>query len=103
MPEAGIARHRIAIDPGIGFGKTDLHNLELLDRVGVFHGLGCAVMIGVSRKSFIGRIANVETPKARLPGTLAATVNCAFAGGANSSCTRCGRCSTSLCHLECAE
>ena len=71
--EAGIALHRIAVDPGIGFGKTDLHNMELLDRVGVFHGLGCAVMIGVSRKSFIGRIANVETPKARLPGTLAAT------------------------------
>ncbi len=71
--EAGIALHRIAVDPGIGFGKTDLHNMELLDRVGVFHGLGCAVVIGVSRKSFIGRIANVETPKARLPGTLAAT------------------------------
>ena len=71
--EAGITLHRIAVDPGIGFGKTDLHNMELLDRVGVFHGLGCAVIIGVSRKSFIGRIANVETPKARLPGTLAAT------------------------------
>lgn len=72
--EAGIGRHRIAVDPGIGFGKTDLHNLELLDRVGVFHGLGCAVVIGVSRKSFIGRVANAETPKARLPGTLAATL-----------------------------
>lgn len=71
--EAGIPRHRIAVDPGIGFGKSDIHNIELLDRVGVFHGLGCAVAIGVSRKSFIGRIANVKTPKARLPGTLAAT------------------------------
>ena len=78
--EAGIARHRIAIDPGIGFGKTDLHNLELLDRVGVFHGLGCAVVIGVSRKSFIGRVANVETPKARLPGTLAATLTAVSRG-----------------------
>ena len=70
---AGIPRYRIAVDPGIGFGKTDVHNIELLTRAAVFHGLGCAVGIGVSRKSFIGRIAGVEAPKDRLPGTLAAT------------------------------
>ena len=70
---AGISRDRIAVDPGIGFGKTDEHNMELLDRAGVFHGLGCAVAIGVSRKSFIGRIAGIAEPKDRLPGTLAAT------------------------------
>jgi dihydropteroate synthase len=71
--ECGISRDRIAVDPGIGFGKNDNHNMEILSRMGLFHGLGCAVAVGVSRKSFIGRIADVETPKERLPGTLAAT------------------------------
>ncbi|MEE2997918.1 MAG: dihydropteroate synthase [Pseudomonadota bacterium] len=71
--EYGMSRDRIAIDPGIGFGKADKHNMEILNRMGMFHGLGCAVAVGVSRKSFIGRIADVETPKERLPGTLAAT------------------------------
>ena len=70
---AGISRDRIAIDPGIGFGKTDFHNMELLHRAAAFHGLGCAVAIGVSRKSFIGRIAGIDVPKDRLAGTLAAT------------------------------
>lgn len=71
---AGIPRHRIAVDPGIGFGKTDAHNMEILHRAGAFHGTGCAVAIGVSRKSFIGRIAGIENPKDRLPGTIAATM-----------------------------
>lgn len=71
---AGIPRHRIAVDPGIGFGKTDDHNMEVLHRAGAFHGTGCAVVIGVSRKSFIGRIAGVDDPKDRLPGTIAATM-----------------------------
>jgi dihydropteroate synthase len=70
---AGIPEARIAVDPGIGFGKTDAHNMEILDRAGMFHGLGCAVMVGVSRKSFIGRIAGTESPKDRLPGTILAT------------------------------
>ena len=60
MRDAGIPRSRIAVDPGIGFGKTDVHNIEILDRAGLFHGLGCAVAIGVSRKSFIGRIAGIK-------------------------------------------
>lgn len=71
---AGIPRGRIAIDPGIGFGKTDRHNMDILTRAGLFHGSGCAVAIGVSRKSFIGRIAGIEDPKDRLPGTIAATL-----------------------------
>lgn len=71
---AGIPRGRIAVDPGIGFGKTDAHNMEILHRAGAFHGIGCAVAVGVSRKSFIGRIAGVENPKDRLPGTIAATM-----------------------------
>ena len=76
---AGIGRERIAIDPGIGFGKTPPsgeshlgHNIEILQRLGLFHGLGCALLLGVSRKSFIGRLAGVEAPKDRLPGSLAA-------------------------------
>lgn len=68
---AGIPRARIAVDPGIGFGKTVAHNLRILDQLAVFHGLGCAVVLGVSRKSFIGRLAGAKTAKARLPGSLA--------------------------------
>ena len=71
---AGIPPGRIAVDPGIGFGKTDRHNMEILARAGLFHGTGCAVAIGVSRKSFIGRIAAIEDPRNRLPGTIAATL-----------------------------
>lgn len=71
---AGIAPARLAVDPGIGFGKTDAHNMEILDRAAMFHCLGCAVAIGVSRKSFIGRIAGIDAPKDRLPGTIAATL-----------------------------
>ena len=71
---AGIPHSRIAVDPGIGFGKNDGHNMDILTRAGVFHGIGCAVAIGVSRKSFIGRIAGVTDPKDRLPGTIAATL-----------------------------
>ena len=69
---AGIPRRRIAVDPGIGFGKTLDHNLAILRDIGVFHGLGCALLLGVSRKSFITRIAGEATPKERLAGSLAA-------------------------------
>ncbi len=69
---AGIARSRIAVDPGIGFGKNDLHNLALLRSLGLLHELGTAVLLGVSRKSFIGRLSRGEPPKQRLPGSLAA-------------------------------
>ncbi len=68
---AGIPRARIAVDPGIGFGKSVAHNLRILDQLAVFHGLGCAVVLGVSRKNFIGRLTGVEDAKARLPGSLA--------------------------------
>ena len=69
---AGIPRSRIAVDPGIGFGKTDRHNALLLSSAAGFHGLGCAVAFGTSRKSFIGRLSAGEPPKARLAGSLAA-------------------------------
>jgi dihydropteroate synthase len=72
--QAGIPRERIAIDPGIGFGKTVRHNLELLDKLAIYHGLGCPVVLGASRKSFIGRLSRGEPPKQRVPGSLAAAI-----------------------------
>ena len=54
--KAGIARERLIVDPGIGFGKTLAHNLALLGALSIFHGLGCTVLLGASRKSFIGRL-----------------------------------------------
>lgn len=71
---AGIGRQRIAIDPGIGFGKNDSHNVAILGSLGLYHGLGCAVLLGVSRKSFVGRLSAGEPPKGRLPGSLAAAL-----------------------------
>ncbi len=71
---AGIARARIAVDPGIGFGKTAAHNLQILDHMALYQGLGCAVLLGVSRKSFIGKLSTGEPAKGRLPGSLAAAL-----------------------------
>ena len=69
---AGIARHQITVDPGIGFGKTVDHNAEILRHTALFHGLGCPILIGVSRKSFIGVLSRGEPAKDRLGGSLAA-------------------------------
>ncbi len=69
---AGIPDDRLVIDPGIGFGKTLEHNLAVLDRCALFHGLGCPVMIGASRKSFIAKASQGESAEHRLPGSLAA-------------------------------
>jgi dihydropteroate synthase len=68
----GVAHGRIAVDPGIGFGKKDPHNLRLLDELAAFHIFGCPVLLGASRKSFIGRLGKGEAPKQRVAGTLAA-------------------------------
>ena len=68
----GVDRARIAVDPGIGFGKKDEHNLRLLDELAAFHMFGCPVLLGTSRKAFIGRLSKGEAPKQRLAGTLAA-------------------------------
>lgn len=70
---AGIPRSRLILDPGIGFGKTLAHNLELLFALSVFHGLGCVVMLGASRKSFIAHLSGAPPPD-RLPGSLAAAL-----------------------------
>jgi dihydropteroate synthase len=69
---AGIDRSRIAIDPGIGFGKTPQHNLALLQQLTLFHGLGVPLLIGVSRKGFIASLSAGEPAEGRLPGSLAA-------------------------------
>ncbi len=68
---AGIDPSRIVIDPGIGFGKTLEHNLEIINRLGEFRELGRPVLVGVSRKSFIGAILDRE-PAGRLWGTAGA-------------------------------
>lgn len=70
---AGVARDRIAIDPGIGFGKRLAHNLELIARIDAFTSIA-PVMVGVSRKSFIGALGAGERPADRLAGSLAASV-----------------------------
>lgn len=68
---AGIPLSRLCVDPGIGFGKTQAHNCTLIARLALLHGLGCPVLLGASRKAFIGRLSAGEPPKARLPGSLA--------------------------------
>lgn len=68
---AGIARGRIVVDPGIGFGKTQEHNLALLRGLALFHGLGCPILLGASRKRFIGAIGGEVQADRRLAGSLA--------------------------------
>ena len=77
---AGIARDRIVIDPGIGFGKTLAHNLTLMRALDAFHALGLPVLVGASRKRFIGTITGVAQPAERLAGSLAAALHAAACG-----------------------
>jgi dihydropteroate synthase len=70
---AGIPRERLIVDPGIGFGKNLAHNLALLGSLSIFHGLGCSVMLGASRKSFIGHLTGADAGD-RLPGSIAAAL-----------------------------
>ena len=69
---AGLPRHRLAADPGIGFGKNVDHNLALLDQLSLFHGLGVPLVIGVSRKGFIAQLSAGAPAEGRLGGSLAA-------------------------------
>ena len=69
---AGIAPEAIAIDPGIGFAKLAPHSLEMLRRLPELAMLGRPILVGVSRKSFLGRIGGEPEPRRRLPGSLAA-------------------------------
>jgi dihydropteroate synthase len=68
---AGIDRARIVIDPGIGFGKSVQHNLQLLNGLSTLHGLGCPVMLGASRKRMIGALAGEAPADERLAGSIA--------------------------------
>ena len=72
---AGVPRDRIMVDPGIGFGKTLQHNLALLRRISLFHGLGCPILLGVSRKGFIGRLGDEPAADKRAPGSIAIGLN----------------------------
>jgi dihydropteroate synthase len=68
---AGIARERIVVDPGFGFGKTVQHNLQLMNGLAVLHGLGCPIMLGASRKRTIGALSNEAPADKRLGGSIA--------------------------------
>ena len=78
----GIPRGRIALDPGIGFGKTIDHNLALIDRLPLIAALGCRVVLGASRKRFIGTLSGVTEARARLHGSIAAALAGAARGAA---------------------
>ena len=80
LKNAGLPLERIAIDPGIGFGKTDSHNFAILRSISMLHGSGAAIVLGSSRKSFIGRAAEAESTDARLPGTIATTLHAVSQG-----------------------
>jgi len=83
--DAGVPADAVIVDPGIGFGKTLAHNLEILARLGQLRTLGAPVMVGPSRKRFIGDLTGVETPADRVPGTAAA---CALAVAAGALLVR---------------
>lgn len=71
---AGIPRDRLVADPGIGFGKTFGHNLELISKTALFHGLGVGLVVGASRKGFIGAISGEREARRRAPGSIAAAL-----------------------------
>lgn len=79
--DGGIDPGQIVLDPGIGFGKTVAHNLALIDSLALFHGLGRPILLGASRKSFIGRLSSGEGAEDRLGGSLAV----ALAGAARGA------------------
>lgn len=77
---AGIARSKLIADPGIGFGKTLEHNLALMRSLSIFHGLGVPILLGASRKRFIGDISGVPEAKQRMPGSVGAALAAASQG-----------------------
>jgi len=79
--ETGVDPASIAIDPGIGFGKTVTHNLELIDELGKLAGMGFPVVLGTSRKTFLGQVAGIEDPTLR-DGVTAVTTALGFERGA---------------------
>ena len=77
---AGIERGAIVADPGIGFGKTVTHNLSILRSLSVYHDLGVPLLLGASRKRFIGTIGEAEIAKDRMPGSIAVALHAAAHG-----------------------
>jgi dihydropteroate synthase len=77
---AGIARERLIVDPGLGFGKTLEHNLALISGAAIFHGLGVPLLVGISRKRTIGTITGESDPKRRLAGSIGAALAAAAQG-----------------------
>lgn len=80
LEAAGIPRSRIIVDPGIGFGKTQAHNLALLARISLFHALGCPVLLGASRKKFIATLGHAPDIEARVHGSVAVALAAAAQG-----------------------
>ncbi|MGI3212385.1 dihydropteroate synthase [Roseovarius tibetensis] len=76
----GIPHGAIIVDPGIGFGKTQAHNLRLLRNLSLFHGLGCPILLGASRKRFIGDLSNTPEARDRVPGSLAVALGAVAQG-----------------------
>jgi dihydropteroate synthase len=74
---AGIPRAQLCVDPGIGFGKNLEHNLAILGEIDAFHDLRTAVLVGASRKRFIGQLTGVDDPADRVEGTAGAVAWCA--------------------------
>ena len=79
--KGGVRKENIIVDPGMGFGKTIDHNLEILRRLRELRSLGLPILVGTSRKSFIGKILNAEVDQ-RAEGTLA-SISAAIMNGAN--------------------
>lgn len=77
---AGIARDKILVDPGFGFGKNVQHNLAVMNGLAMLHGLGCAIMLGASRKRTIGALSNEAPVDRRLGGSLAFALKAAEQG-----------------------
>lgn len=69
--EAGMSAGNLCVDPGIGFGKTVEHNLQILRHAALYHGLGVPLLVGLSRKRFIASLSRGEAPKDRMAGSLA--------------------------------
>ena len=80
LEAAGIPRTRIIADPGIGFGKTQAHNLALLARISLFHALGCPILLGASRKKFIATLGHAPDIEARVHGSVAVALAAAAQG-----------------------
>ncbi len=76
----GIAKDRIAVDPGIGFGKRGPHNLALIERLPIVAGIGCPIVFGASRKRFIGELSGVAEPHRRVAGSVAVAIAAAQRG-----------------------